>query len=335
MATDPLQLGLFGAPTEQGAVPLCPDQAELAAALPPGLRLGTSSWTFPGWGGLLYQGRPSAERLVHEGLRAYARCPLLRTVGVDRSHYAVQSAEQWAALAAQVPADFRFLVKAHEACTLHRYPDHPRYGTRRGQRNPLFCSARWAADEVVGPAVEGLGERLGVLLFQFAPQPLAELGGPQRFAERLRGLLEGLPAGVQVAVELRNPSLLTPDYAAVLRQTGALHTLLAHPTLPRLEVQARLTGALEQEALVVRWMLRRDQDYEQAVARYSPFSALVAPDPVVRAGIVSLLRAAGGRPAWVIVNNKAEGCAPRSVELLARALAPQGTSSAPPASPSE
>ena len=315
------QLGLFGAPEGLQSCALCPDQDSLAAALPPELRLGTSSWSFPGWSGLLYKGRVSSELLAHEGLRAYARCPLLRTVGVDRAHYATLSAEQWAALAEPLPEDFQLLVKAHEACTLARYPDHARYGARRGRRNPSFLDPEWASDQVIAPAIEGLGARMGVLLFQFAPQPLSELGGPQGFAARLAAFLERLPAGLRVAVELRNTSLLHPDYTAALRAGGALHAINAHGAMPRPEVQARLTGALEQEALVIRWMLRRGYEYEQAVQRYSPFHELVEPDPVTRAGLLSLLRAFKGRPAFVIVNNKAEGCAPRSIELLARELA--------------
>ena len=49
-------------------------------------------------------------------------------------------------------------------------------------------------DVVVGPTVEGLGDRLGVLLFQFAPQDVSPLGGAEAFAEKLCAFLEALPA---------------------------------------------------------------------------------------------------------------------------------------------
>ena len=45
----------------------------LAAALPHGLRLGTSSWHFPGWAGLVWGGDYAESRLSKEGLAAYAR----------------------------------------------------------------------------------------------------------------------------------------------------------------------------------------------------------------------------------------------------------------------
>ena len=36
--------------------PTDPALVELAAALPPNLRLGTSSWSYPGWAGLVWNG---------------------------------------------------------------------------------------------------------------------------------------------------------------------------------------------------------------------------------------------------------------------------------------
>jgi hypothetical protein len=47
---------------------------------------------------------------------------------------------------------------------------------------------------------------------------------------------------------------------------------------------------------------------------------LVEPDPDARARITALVRAAAsrGRESLVIVNNKAEGSAPLSIEALAR-----------------
>ena len=47
---------------------------------------------------------------------------LFRTVGVDRTFYGPVNADTFRAWAAAVPDDFRFLVKAHEALTLSRFP---------------------------------------------------------------------------------------------------------------------------------------------------------------------------------------------------------------------
>lgn len=76
------------------------------------LHLGTSSWHVPGWAGPVWQ-RPYPEALLsRSGLAAYAQHPLLRCVSLDRAFYRVLEAREYPALAAQVPAHFRFVVKA-------------------------------------------------------------------------------------------------------------------------------------------------------------------------------------------------------------------------------
>src|SRR5256885_16118940 len=119
--TDQLQLFPGLAETEPargvGLAPVPEEGAELGEVLPPGILLGGSTWSFPGWAGLVYDRKYSESRLAQEGLAAYARHPLLRAVGVDRTHYAPVEATDLAAYAAAVPEGFRFLVKAHEACT--------------------------------------------------------------------------------------------------------------------------------------------------------------------------------------------------------------------------
>ena len=64
------------------------DAAAIAARLPKTVRFGTSSWSFPGWAGIVYPRRASASELAREGLLEYARHPLLTTVGIDRGFYA-------------------------------------------------------------------------------------------------------------------------------------------------------------------------------------------------------------------------------------------------------
>jgi uncharacterized protein YecE (DUF72 family) len=47
----------------------------------------------------------------------------------------------------------------------------------------------------------------------------------------------------------------------------------------------------------------------------------VDPNPEMRRQTVALVRAAGERPVYVLVNNKAEGCAPATIRALAEELA--------------
>jgi uncharacterized protein YecE (DUF72 family) len=295
------------------------EHVAIARRLPGDLRLGTSSWSFPGWKGIVYGEGATQARLARSGLAAYARHPLLRTVGLDRTYYAALTTGDYAAYAAQVPPGFRFLVKAPEALTIARYPTHERYGARQGTDNATFLDAAWAEDALVGPACEGLGDALGVILFQMPPQPAWALGGRERFAERLARFLGALPVGPVYAVELRTEKLLGDAYAQALASAGAAHCFNVHPTMPDVALQAAVLDPSSGPALVVRWMLGGDQRYEAARERYRPFDALVDEDPAARAGIADLCADAvrRGRPAYCVINNKAEGSAPLSAFRLA------------------
>ena len=123
-------------------------------------------------------------RLADRGLPAYASHPLHRAVEIDRTYYEAPAAQFFRGLAEEVPDDFRFLVKAHEECTVFRFPTHARYGKRRGELNGRFLDAAYATDAVVGPTVEGLGDKAGPLLFQFPPAAARRARGLRRSAAR-------------------------------------------------------------------------------------------------------------------------------------------------------
>jgi uncharacterized protein YecE (DUF72 family) len=303
-----------------------PEEVEaLGRELPRGIYLGGSTWSFPGWAGLVYDRPYSPSKLSHQGLPAYARHPLLRAVGVDRTHYAPVEAVELAQYRESVPEEFRFLVKAHEACTLARFPDHARYGTQRGQENPLFLDPVYATDQVVGPFAEGIGIGGGALLFQFAPQSLGSAGA---FAQRLHDFLAALPLGPIYAVELRNRELITAEYGDALAAVGVCHCHNVHPRMPDVRAQARLAGTDRGVMTVVRWLLGPGMTYEEAGRRYAPFNRMAAPDLANRRAVADLAREAqaADRPFLCTINNNAEGCAPLSAVELAREIIRQDES---------
>lgn len=305
--------------TGVGAAPQPEEVEALGRELPEGIHLGGSTWSFPGWAGLVYDRSYAQSRLAREGLAAYARHPLFRGVGVDRTHYMPVAPEDLEDYKEQVPEGFQFLVKAHEACTLARFPEHVRYGQQRGQINPLFLDPAYAAEQVVAPFVQGMGARSGALLFQFAPQSLGTSAG---FAEKLHTFLSALPRGPVYAVELRNRELLTAEYGDALAAVGACHCHNVHPRMPDIRAQAHLVGSARGPMTAIRWLLGAGMTYEEAGQRYAPFNRMAAPDPASRKAVADLAREAlaAGRRFLCTINNNAEGCAPLSAVELAREI---------------
>ncbi|CAN5454530.1 hypothetical protein BH10PSE18_BH10PSE18_19240 [soil metagenome] len=307
--------------------PLAPNPAHRALIddLPPQLRLGTSSWYFPGWAGLVWEGDYEQSVLSKHGLPAYVQHPLFRTVSIDRTFYRPLTASQFAAYAAQVPDDFRFVVKAPSlvADAMVRGDDG-----RGMQPNPAFLDPQLAIEQFVQPALDGLGHKIGALVFQLSPLPSPRFARMSQVLDQLRTMLTALPSlapaapdGV-IAVEVRNPEFLTSAFTDVLRETGATYCLGLHPKLPPIKEQLPLLRALWPGPLVCRWSLNRlhgAYGYEEARELYLPFDKIVDPDPDTHAALARVIvgTTGAGHPAYVTISNKAEGSAPLTVLKLA------------------
>lgn len=292
------------------------------------LHLGTSSWHFPGWAGQVWA-RPCPEALLsRQGLAAYAQHPLLRTVSLDRAFYRLLAEAEYAALAAQVPEDFRFVVKAPALLTDALRRDAAD-GSALGD-NPGFLDAALAAEAVAAPVLAGLGAKLGVLVLQLSPLPLRWLRDPAALHARLADVLQALRRVLAsrlpdalLAVELRDPALLTPALATLLRTQGVRYALGLHDRMPAVEQQLPMLRATWPGELVCRWNLQRGQRYAQARDAWAPFDRLRAPDMGTRQALARVARATldAGHRVFITINNKAEGSAPASVRALAEALA--------------
>jgi uncharacterized protein YecE (DUF72 family) len=314
----------------RGVLPAVADQAtlDLAADMPPQVHLGTSSWSFPGWRGIVYGDDYSNAKLSRDGLTAYGAHPLLRSVSIDRSFYAPLSIADYLRYAQQVPDHFRFIVKAPASIT---------DASVRGEHgepvaaNPCFLNAQLAASEFVEPCLAGLGPKAGALVFQFPPLPDQLLADPAAFTERLHAFLMALPPlppdGPCYAVEIRDASLLTPRFVRTLRAAGARYCVGLHARMPDPLRQAAALALMDGETpagpLIVRWSLHSGYRYEQAKARYEPFDKLVDEDPHTRNALAELAAryALAGQSVLITTNNKAEGSAPLSCAKLARAIA--------------
>ena len=300
----------------------------LAAALPTLARLGCSSWSYPGWQGLVWDGEYAESLLSRHGLAAYDQQPLMRAISIDRGFYQPLTASQYQRYAAQVSADFRFTVKAPALVT----DAQMRGEDGRGREpNTAFLDPTLAVQQFIEPALEGLGSKIGALVFQLSPLSAAQLSRMDEQFERLERMLDALPSlssqapEAALAVEVRDPQWLQPRLVELLRAQGATYCLGLHPKLPPIDEQLWVLRALWPGPLVCRWNLHARHGpfgYEEAEKRYGDFSRIVDPDPATRAVLAKVIRGttAAGRPAYVTVSNQAEGCGPLSVQALAREI---------------
>lgn len=299
-----------------------------APDLPSEIRLGTSSWFFPGWRGLVYEGVHPQTALSRKGLAAYAQIPLLRTVSLDRTFYAPISAVEYARYANQVPDGFSFVVKAPALVCDAVMRDEEGRGK---VPNPHFLDAAIATREFVVPCLEGLKDKAGPLVFQVSPLPRGLVAEAANLIDRLAAFFAALPRELGkyrplYALELRNAELLTPRLTRMLAAAGVRYCVGLHDRMPEVERQAAALRSLDGDVpgpLVVRWNLHRGFLYQAAKQRYEPFDRLVDEDGETRRILARMAADAfkAKQKVWITANNKAEGSAPLSLLKLAEEIA--------------
>ncbi|HVO29844.1 MAG TPA: DUF72 domain-containing protein [bacterium] len=310
--------------------PMEPERARwkpLAERVPPGVRMGTSTWSFPGWKGFVWGKKRSEAELAREGLREYARHPLLTTVGLDRGYYAPIPAADLERYASQVPEGFPFCTKAPESIVTPVFLPHGRSGGTPGAPNPDFLSAEKFMREVGEVFARNFAAHTGPFLFEFPPLPPAQKLSSREFCERLDDFFAALPASVPKAVELRDRELFTPRYRKVLAKHGASHVYSWWSWMPGIRAQHDAIPPGDAPFTVARLSLKPGTRYEDRLEQFLPFDKLVEPDEGLRADVVALTRDALSRNArvFILVNNKAEGSSPLTIFALAERLARAAT----------
>ena len=153
--------------------------------------VGTSGWSYPHWRGKFYPEDLPRERWLEH----YAG--IFGAVELNNTFYRLpkrSTLEDWAS---RTPRDFTFAVKGSRYLTHMKKLKDPTKGLGR-----FF------------EAVEGLGRKLGPVLFQLPPRWNADPG-------RLAEFLAELPRGRRCAFEFRDESWETAEVYRLLEKHGA------------------------------------------------------------------------------------------------------------------
>jgi uncharacterized protein YecE (DUF72 family) len=151
---------------------------------------GTSGFAFKEWKGSFYPADLPATAM----LRYYGE--QLPAVEINNTFYRMPKESVLVGWAADVPADFRFALKASRRITHFK-----RLAATEEDVRYLFETA------------QALGPRLGPVLFQLPPNF-------KKDTDLLKSFLEALPTGARAAFEFRHPSWFDTDTVTVLNDYG-------------------------------------------------------------------------------------------------------------------
>ncbi len=294
--------------------------AELAPRLPSWLSMGTSSWTYPGWTGLIYARAHCKTGASTAMLREYARFPLFRTVGIDSFFYTPPSASTLTGYAEALPPGFRCVMKVWDRITSYAMAS-PRNRAAQGALNTDWLNADLFQQAVLDPAMQHFAAHAGPFVLEFEAIPAYAKMTVEQFADHLDAFFRQLPRGPQYAVEIRNASFLAPAYFDVLRAHNVAHLFNSWTRMPSIGEQLQ-HDSMTADFAVSRALLRPGRTYADAVDRFSPYDRLQEEAPEVRADLLALVQRAATdqRRLYVVVNNRLEGSAPMTILWLARTL---------------
>ena len=288
--------------------------------LSPLIRFGTSTWTYEGWQGQIYTRKYTKTAFTRECLGEFCQYlyrgqPLFRTVGNDATFYRPPSANQLTRYLTQIPEDFQMCFKVWEELTIPTYAKHARYGSRAGQVNPNFLNADAFTKLVLQPYRDAqFGPNTGPFLFEFQRHGMPA----EEFIGKLDDFFGSVSAEFRYAVEIRNAGLLGPRYHDMLRAHGVAHVYNHWSYMPPLAEQHQRMKTMTAPFTVIRLLTPLKMTYEAAKKRAEPYDKIVGELPEMRKDTVSLIQeaTAENRSTYVLVNNRAEGNAPLTIQAL-------------------
>jgi len=288
------------------------------------LRVGTCSWKYDAWKGLVYD--PGKRYTPHDYLTDYARH--FNTVEIDQWFWSLfpgginlPNPVTVRRYVESVPEDFLFTVKAPNAMTLTHYYAKQAAKDRdyANKVNPNFLDA-----ELLSRFLESLAPlqgKLGPIMFQFEYLNRNKMASLQAFVERLGRFFDQAPSGYSYAIEIRNPNYLKEPFFTFLKERGLSTVLLEGYYMPPVaDVAGKFDIATGQ------WLILRLHGPDRSKIEKQTkgiWNRIVEPQDKSLAATASIVRRSREVDLTTIVNvnNHYEGCAPLTIQRLLKRLA--------------
>jgi uncharacterized protein YecE (DUF72 family) len=259
------------------------------------ISVGCCGWSYDDWCGVFYPAKlPDRERLSF-----YARhYPIVEVDGTFYRSPSPATVEDWRD---KTPPTFGFSLKVPKTVTHEK-----RLVGCRAELGAFLSAARL------------LGDKLRCVVLQFSYQNRTAFAGLKSFLALLDPFLGDWPAGVPVAVEIRNKGWVTPDLLDCLRRHNAAYVVADHTWMPApLDLVQKLdlvTGPFSYFRLL--------GDREQVDALTKTLDRLVMDrSDQIEADARAVKMLAERVPVMTFTNNHYEGHGPETARRFGRALA--------------
>jgi uncharacterized protein YecE (DUF72 family) len=286
--------------------------------------IGTSSWKYPGWSGMLYdesryvyRGKFAKTRFEKNCLSEYAE--VFKTVSVDAAYYTFPSVNFLEGLASQVPPDFQFGLKVTDEITVKKFPNQPRFGARAGKPNENFLTAEVFERGFLKPC-EAIRSQVGIIMFEFSRFYPTDYEHGRDFVSSLDSFLTKLPAGWPYSIEMRNKNWLKAEYFECLARHNVTHVFNSWTEMPPVSEQLAIPGSeTNPELVAARFLLKPGRKYEDAVKAFQPYDKTQEVNYEARKAGTALIEKGKKNPkqkTFIFVNNRLEGNALETIRAM-------------------
>lgn len=277
------------------------------------IRIGTCSWKYDSWVGLLYSDLDKS-RYLEQYSKHY------NTVEVDQWFWSafegkdpvLPKREDVVNYASQVPDDFTFTIKAPNSLTLTHY--YNKKGSTALTRNPNFLSPQLYHQFI--DTLHPIKDKIGAVMLQFEYFNREKMNSGKEFFGLLEKFLSEVKPEAPLGIEIRNPNYLNQDFFNLLGRNNCIPVLLeGYFMKPVVECLAKY-GDLIDKKLIVR-LHGPDRSGIEEVTRGN-WSEIVHPKERELNELIGVLKvfAAKGVDIYLNVNNHYEGSAPKTIAKI-------------------
>jgi uncharacterized protein YecE (DUF72 family) len=282
------------------------------------LHIGTCSWKYDSWRGLVYSDQPDIDYL-----REYAQ--KYDTVEIDQWFWSLHGVHSVTlprqdavdAYLRSVPENFSFSIKVPNSITLtHLY--------RKNKTDPMVVNPYFLSVELFHrflQSIESLRPHLGPLMFQFEYLNKQKMASQTVFHEKFQQFLSKIPGGYLYAIEIRNSNYINSDYFSFLKDNHIIHVFLqGYYMSPAATIYENYSSFITDTA-VIRLLGPDRKGIEERSGE--EWNRVVDPKDGELPDILHMIEDCISRnvTVWLNVNNHYEGSAPITIEKIKRGLA--------------
>jgi uncharacterized protein YecE (DUF72 family) len=275
------------------------------------LYLGSCTWNYDSWVGLLYdKSSPTAAGYLEQYSKHF------NSVEIDSWFYRIPTRKDVLAYKKAVGPDFRFTCKVpQEICLTHRR-GHKK--EEAPEPNPNFLSLDLLQDFL--DTVSPLTDQIDAFMFEFEYLNKQKMASLDAFLEKLDEFFAEAPTGLPYALEPRNSNYLKTKYFQFVKKQGLIHVLSEKIYLPHIYDVYDEFSAYFGDTVVIRLLGGDRKEMEERAD--NQWDKIVDPKSADLPRIVRMISEMmqTKKKVFINVNNHYEGSAPLTMKKIASSL---------------